>query len=350
MRLAYTPYYLKFKFPAGTSRGVLHEKITFFIKLWSEDNPSVCGYGEVAVFPGLSPESPEDVKRRLEEIRSALADDSPLPEMYSSVKIGMEQAQRDLRNGGKGIFFPSEFTESKTSIRINGLIWMGRYDLMLERVKEKLREGFGCIKIKIGAVDWDDEMALLKYIRNYAGSDIQLRVDANGAFQPDDCMRKLEELSRFGIHSIEQPIPKGNRQQMHDLCQSSPVPIALDEELIGVDGDEMALLLDSITPQYIVLKPSLCGGFTGADRWIELAKERNIGWWITSALESSLGLSALSQYVGKMDRRETYQGLGTGNLYENNLPSPLSLKGENLSFSGPSDIFNNRLNNLEWNL
>ena len=261
----------------------------------------------------------------LEELREELIN-------HPSIIFGIEQALANL-NQEKDIYFPSDFTEGKDSIKINGLIWMGNADFMHSQIEEKLNNNFTCIKLKIG-VDWDSEKKVIKSIRNKFPKDqIELRVDANGAFFPEKAKIVLEELADLGIHSIEQPIAAGNWKAMAELCKNTPTPIALDEELIGVLNIESKKdLLKEIKPQYIILKPSLVGGFSGSDEWIDLAEKNKIDWWLTSALESNIGLNAIAQYAYNK-KNPMPQGLGTGGLFINNFPSPLVLKGENLWFS-----------------
>jgi L-alanine-DL-glutamate epimerase-like enolase superfamily enzyme len=232
----------------------------------------------------------------------------------------------DQRNGGKGFFFESDFTNGKKGIPINGLIWMGRQEKMLEQIKDKLQHGFSCIKIKVGAINFDEEVSLLKFIRQKFPKDvIEIRLDANGAFTNKNVFENLETLSAFDIHSIEQPVKDGQFELMKKICSSSPIPIALDEELIGVKYDNQLKLLQFISPQYIILKPSLLGGFESANRWITFAEQEKIKWWATSALESNTGLSAIAQWVATKNN-SLMQGLGTGSLYSNNMPSSLQIR------------------------
>ena len=254
-------------------------------------------------------------------------------EEWSSIRFGVEMALQDLAMGGRQLYFPSAFTEGRLAIEINGLIWMGDKSTMLQRIQQKLEAGFHCIKLKIGAIDFEAELSLLQYIRErFSREKVELRVDANGAFAPEEAMSKLEALAAFGLHSIEQPIRQGQWEEMAHLCRETPIPIALDEELIGVYGRKKKLeLLEKVQPQYIILKPALCGGFSGAREWIELAEKRGIGWWVTSALESNIGLNALAQWVATLGNPMP-QGLGTGQLYTNNLWSPLRQEGECLIY------------------
>lgn len=345
LSFSYTPFRLKFKEPGGTSRGVLTEKLTFLIRVCYEGK---IVYGEVPVFPGLSKETPQEVEASLEDLRSV----TQLREIeythpLSSVTFGLQQITSSLENLD-ALVFPSEFTEKKSAIKINGLIWMGDAITMKRRADAKLKEGFECIKIKIGAINWEEEVALLAYLRERGGAELTIRVDANGAFSPEDYLSKMDTLSRLGIHSIEQPIKAGSPEQMSRICRESPVPVALDEELIGLPiGKERSELLEFVSPRYIILKPALCYGFKGASDWIERAEKTGIGWWVTSALESSVGLNALAQFVGTF-HSDTIQGLGTGGLYTNNFASPLRLKGENLHYVGISDIYSRQLEHLDW--
>lgn len=350
MRLAFAPYRLTFKFPAGTSRGVLLSKQTYFLKYYNPDYPDRAGYGEAAVFEGLSPEWGVDFEDKLKELSRAVRQEEPIViGQYSSIVFGFEQAVSDYENGCGGIYFPSSFICGESSIKINGLIWMGNHEEMQRRLLEKIDAGFSCIKIKIGAIRWNEELELLRMARELtAGRDIDLRVDANGAFTPEDCMKRLDDLAPFGLHSIEQPLKAGSWNELSRICRESPVPVALDEELIGIDNPEKRReLLDFVRPQYIVLKPALCFGFSGATDWIEAARGRGIGWWLTSALESSVGLNALAQFTATLDTRMA-QGLGTGNLYTNNLESPLKLEGERLRMTRSTKILTDQLELLQW--
>ncbi len=316
-------YRLDFRFTAITSRERLRHKDTYFIRL--ADGTGNTGIGEAALFRGLSCDDRpgyedmlSDVCRRPEHYIS----DPSLLAGWPSIRMGFETALADLRAGG--VMKP--FSGEAWRIPINGLIWMGDRETMRDRVDAKLTEGFGCIKIKIGGIDFEDEINLLRYLRSRAPQ-VQLRLDANGAFTPDNALARLGRLSEFDIHSIEQPIRAGQYEEMARICRESPIPVALDEELIGLDdGAEMADMLDAVSPAFVVLKPTLCGGFSGADQWIRLAEERGIGWWVTSALESNIGLNAIGSWLATKNITMP-QGLGTGQLYYNNIPSPLEQCG-----------------------
>ncbi|WP_027385108.1 o-succinylbenzoate synthase [Epilithonimonas caeni] len=325
-------YILNFKRPSGTSRGVLNTKETYFIEI-SEDDKK--GIGECSLFRGLSFDDDDDyedalewacrnINLKLEELQEELIN-------HPSIIFGIEQALLNLEHQGD-LYFPSDFTDGKDSIKINGLIWMGDADYMQSQIEDKLNNNFTCIKLKIGT-DWDSEKEILRSLRKkYPKDKIELRVDANGAFSPEQAKIVLQELANLEIHSIEQPIQAGNWQAMAELCKNTPTPIALDEELIGVLNIESKKeLLKEINPQYIILKPSLIGGFSGSDEWINLAEKNNIGWWITSALESNIGLNSIAQYT-YLKQNPMPQGLGTGGLFTNNFETPLILKGENLWF------------------
>ncbi len=350
MRLAYTPYVLKFRFPAGTSRGVLTEKPTFFIKVFDENNPSKFGIGECSVFPGLSPEANGNYGYKLIELLAnmALGVETDLSG-YSSIVFGLEQAIRDYAGGCRHIYFPSQFTQGEQSIEINGLVWMGDYDEMIERIDEKVKNGFHCIKLKIGAIDWKKEVEMIEYIRRkYSDSTLQIRVDANGGFTMDNALPRLKRLADLGVHSIEQPIKPGSPELMAFLCQVSPLKIALDESLIGVNGkNNKEQLLDIVRPAYVILKPTLCGGFSGAEEWIRLSEERGIGWWVTSALESNVGLNALAQWTATL-KTDIPQGLGTGGLFINNFECPLRLESDHLSYDPSIEITDRIYESLDW--
>ena len=320
-----------FKQPSGTSRGVLTEKHAWFIEVWEVENPTTIGIGECSIIPGLSPDFVDfkSYEAKIVELCSNL--NSDLSD-WPSIKFGLETALLDLKNGGHGIIFDNDFTSGKKSIPINGLIWMGQPSFMQDQIEEKLSQGFKTIKLKIGAIDFKAEIELLKSIRDrYSKNEITLRVDANGAFSPGEALEKLTELSKLDIHSIEQPIRQGQLLEMKHLCSVSPIPIALDEELIGVNKTEAKIeLLDTVQPHYIILKPSLHGGIEGTQEWISLAEERHIPWWITSALESNVGLNAICQLTAEYNN-DLPQGLGTGSLYVDNIPSNLQVQKGTIS-------------------
>ncbi|WP_223605932.1 o-succinylbenzoate synthase [Chryseobacterium sp. OSA05B] len=332
MTAKYFRYLLEFKRPSGTSRGVLHEKETFILEV--EDNGKK-GTGECAVFRGLSFDDRPDYEEKLQWLCENINQDvlylkDELKE-FPSIWFGYEQAVLNLKHGDH-LYFPSEFTEGKSAIVINGLIWMGDVHYMEEQIREKLEKGFHCIKLKIG-VDWESEHKVLQKLREKFSKDqLELRVDANGGFSREEAGIVLQQLADLHIHSIEQPIKAGNWKDMASLCAVAPTPIALDEELIGItDLAEKKKLLEAIKPQYIILKPALVGGFAGSDEWISLAEEQNIGWWITSALESNIGLNAIAQYTFTK-KSPMPQGLGTGSLFVNNFESSLELSNELLRF------------------
>ena len=335
MKATYKKYTLNFKRPSGTSRGVLTTKETWFIILEEENN---FGIGECGILRTLSiddrPDYEEKLKWTCQNIH--LPKDELLAELveFPSIQFGVEMALLSLQSQDPFQLFPSAFTNGEKGIPINGLIWMGEEAFMHEQIQQKLEQGFSCIKLKIGAIDFDKEIALLQSIRKkYSASEIELRVDANGAFKPHEALQKLQRLSELDLHSIEQPIKQGQFSEMEKLCAETPLPIALDEELIGVFSvTKKEELLQTIQPQYIILKPSLIGGFKGTQEWIDLAEKQNIGWWITSALESNIGLNAISQFTFKQDSNMP-QGLGTGSLYTNNIESPLVVKEEYITYA-----------------
>ncbi len=324
-------YLLQFKNPSGTSRGVLHTKETFFLEILEGDKK---GIGECALFRGLSFDDVPDYEEKLTWLCENINQDSAYLKKdllhFPSIWFGYEQAILNVKHG-ENLYFPSDFTEGKSSIKINGLIWMGNVDFMQTQIEEKLELGFDCIKLKIG-VDWNSEKEILRKLREkFPKEQLELRVDANGGFTFEEAKIVLKELYELGIHSIEQPIKAGNLEEMKLLCATTPTPIALDEELIGVvDFEEKRKLLEKIKPQYIILKPALIGGFSGTDEWISLAENLGIGWWITSALESNIGLNAIAQYTFSKGNKMP-QGLGTGGLFTNNFESNLQLEGDLLS-------------------
>ncbi len=351
MRMAFAPYRLLFKEPGGTSRGVMTEKPTFLIRLYDKRQPEIYGIGEAGVFPGLSPEADGNYVNKLIELLANIAIGRPTDlSRHPSIQAGLEQAIRDFTGGCRGIYFPSAFTQGESEITINGLIWMGDFDTMMSRVEEKLALGFHCLKLKIGAIDWHKELEMIRLIRNrYSENELQIRVDANGAFSPDEALGRLRQLAELGIHSIEQPIKAANPELMATLCRESPLPIALDEELIGkFTSEEKRATIETIRPAYIILKPSLIGGFSGAQEWIGLAEEAGVRWWVTSALESNVGLNALAQWTASLGVTIP-QGLGTGGVFTNNFTTPLSLHGEKLSYSPDVSLDHGQFANLHWN-
>ena len=333
---------LNFKQASGTSRGVLRTKETYFLKVVDGDN---IGFGECAVFKGLSVDDRPDyeakltwlcqnINRNLDELLQELIE-------FPSIQFGLEQAFLSVKSKNPFELFPSKFTKSEDAIKINGLIWMGTELFMRQQIREKLDAGFSTLKLKIGAIDFESEISLLKSIRKeFSSEEIEIRVDANGGFLPSEASEKLKRLSDFDLHSIEQPIKQGQISEMAELCSKTPLPIALDEELIGVfDVTKKQEILQIIKPQYIILKPSLVGGFKGSGEWIQLSETQQIGWWITSALESNIGLNAIAQWTYTLNNNMP-QGLGTGSLFTNNFESPLAVKGENLHYN----------NKIKWNV
>lgn len=335
MKAAYAPYRLIFKAPAGTSRGILLHKDTYFLKVWDESNPEVYGLGECALFKGLSREDTPLYESKLREMcqNIALGISTDLSE-YSSLQFGLETALCDLSNGGRRVVVDTPFVHGETTIPINGLVWMGSFDEMSARIEEKLSAGFTTIKLKIGAIDFESELELIRQLRGrFSSETLTIRVDANGGFSPEEALPKLNRLAAYGIHSCEQPIKPNQWAEMRKICAESPIHIALDEELIGItDPMQMFMLLREIAPQYLIIKPSLMGGFAGAQEWLKMAKMTNTGAWFTSALESNVGLNAIAQVVAKFNPLIP-QGLGTGALYTNNIESPLYQKADYLAYN-----------------
>ncbi len=335
MKSTYKKYILNFKRPSGTSRGVMNEKETWFLLL--EENGKT-GIGECGLLRGLSIDDRPDYEEKLQWVceNIDLGKDKLWYELieFPSIQFGVEMAFLSLQSKSPFELFPSTFTEGKDNMLINGLVWMGEESFMKTQIEEKLTQGFSCIKMKIGAIDFEKELGLLRFIRqNFDPKTIEIRVDANGAFNSNEALDKLNQLSEFELHSIEQPIQKNNTDMMSELCKTTPIPIALDEELIGVFAyEDKAKLLDAIKPQYIILKPSFIGGFKGTLEWIALAEKRNIGWWITSALESNIGLNAITQFTYTLNNKMP-QGLGTGGLYTNNFDCPLEIENGHIQYN-----------------
>ena len=324
---------LHFKQPAGTSRGVYTTRKIWLVYL---SDGKKTGMGECAPLPDLSCDVRNDYEEVLEGFCQKLCESGEIDyeamRDYPSMLFGLETALLNLQHGD--IMFDTAFSRGEVGIPINGLVWMGNYDEMLQRMEEKLEKGFHCVKLKIGAIDFDQELDLVKRIRNrFSFHEVELRLDANGAFPYEEALYKLELLSQYAIHSIEQPIKAQQWALMAELCRESPLPIALDEELIGVNDPEMKHhMLNIIKPRYIILKPSLHGGMQGCREWIKTARDMGIGSWITSALESNTGLNAIAQFAADVygDHITMPQGLGTGQLFTDNIPMPLEIRGDKL--------------------
>ena len=361
---------LHFKQPAGTSRGVYTTRHSYYLTLTSDEMPGVEGVGECATLPDLSCDAKPEYEMTLRQVCQMVEQMGRIPydmiRAYPSITFGLETAFASFFDAAKKFLeivpaegassssemlkqkgvsvpvgmenltdlFDSPFGRGEEGITINGLVWMGTYEEMLARLEEKLQAGFHCVKLKIGAIDFFKELDLIKRIRDvYTKEQVELRVDANGGFLPENAMSQLEALAKYDIHSIEQPIKQHQWPKMAQLCRETPLPIALDEELIGVNVRSMKqALLDTVRPQYIILKPSLHGGIYGCNEWIELANQRGIGSWITSALESNIGLHAIAHYAAKVygPNVQMPQGLGTGQLFTDNIPMPLEIRGDQL--------------------
>ena len=339
-KITITSKLLHFLQPAGTSRGVYNTRLSFYLKLTSDEQPDVVGVGECATLPDLSCDAmpPNDYERKLrtfcDEYERTGVIDYEAMRPYSSMLFGLETAVAQFNAKGSLNFFDTSFGRGEEGIPINGLVWMGTFEEMFERLEAKLKAGFRCVKLKIGAIDFDRELQLIRHIRStFSRKDVELRVDANGGFTPEEALSRMEALVQYDIHSIEQPIKQHQWTEMARLCTATPLPIGLDEELIGVNERQKKIeLLDTIRPQYIVLKPSLHGGMAGTEEWIQLARERNIGSWITSALESNVGLNAIAQLTASIygTNIRHAQGLGTGQLFADNIEMPLKVIGDKL--------------------
>lgn len=341
MKATYHKHILEFKQPSGTSRGILKTKETWFLILEHQNQK---GIGECGILRGLSADDRPDYEQQLkwtcQNIHLDFQEIYTANREFPSIQFGLEMAFKSLKSVNEFDLFPSKFTRGEAFIPINGLIWMGDEAFMKRQITDKIEAGFSCIKMKIGAIDFLTEYNLLKSIRKeFSKADIELRVDANGAFSKEEALEKLKRLSELDLHSIEQPIKQGNVDCMAKLCSQTPLPIALDEELIGVfDVTKKQELLQTIQPQYIILKPSFVGGWKGSQEWITFAETQNIGWWITSALESNVGLNAIAQWTYTLNSHMP-QGLGTGSLFTNNFESPLVVKQGELQYD----------KNLNWN-
>lgn len=338
MKINITERILHFKQPAGTSRGVYTERKIWLVEMKEGERK---GIGECAPLPQLScddiPHYAETLRMFCDQIEQTGVIDYQALRPYPSMLFGLESAWAQLHVNGSAKLFDTPFGRGEEEITINGLVWMGTFEEMYQRIEEKIQAGFHCVKLKIGAIDWEREISLIKFIRqHFTKEQIELRVDANGGFTPQEAMRKLEQLATYDIHSIEQPIKQHQWKEMDRLCHETPLPIALDEELIGINDTTSKIeLLDTIRPQYIILKPSLHGGMHGSEEWIRLAQERSIGSWITSALESNIGLNAIAHFAAKVygPHISMPQGLGTGQLFTDNIPMPIEIRGEKLYFN-----------------
>ncbi|WP_320053559.1 o-succinylbenzoate synthase [uncultured Acetobacteroides sp.] len=333
MNATVVPYTLQFARPAGTSRGVYNIRKSWFIVLRDGDR---VGVGECAPLPNLSCDDLPNYEELIGHFCRIVERDGGIDleelRQYPSILFGFETALRDLQSANH-IFWDTPFVRGEQGITINGLIWMGTHEYMLQQIGEKVEKGFRCLKLKVGAIDFDEELDLVKRIRQrFAPGDLEIRLDANGGFTPANALARLSDFAKHIIHSIEQPIRAGQIAEMACLAGKSPIPIALDEELIGVNTpSQKQLLLDEVNPHYIILKPSLHGGLIGAQEWINLASEKGIGWWITSALESNVGLNAIAQWCASLGV-VVPQGLGTGMLFTNNIASPLYINGQKLMY------------------
>lgn len=336
LKARFKKHTLIFKRPSGTSRGVLSSKDSWFIFLSNENEPTIVGIGECSLIPGLSPDILQLFEIELNTLCQNIENYAHWIEtrsmLFPAISFGLETAIIDLAEGGKHFFGNTDFTNGTAGIPTNGLVWMGNPEFMKLQIREKLKKGFTCIKIKVGAISFADEIDVIQTIRKeYSHQHIELRLDANGAFSPEDALEKLKRLSEFGIQSIEQPIKPKQFELMSQLCLQSPIPIALDEELIAIDESNQADLLRQIKPAYIILKPSLLGGIKNSNNWANIAESLGIGWWFTSALESNIGLNAIAQWTFKTQNPLTH-GLGTGELFTNNIGSPLELSNGKLFY------------------
>lgn len=324
----YSKHILYFKQPAVTSRGILIEKGVFYLTLFDKENPPKKGIGEIAPIPNLSPDALPELEQKIKDLIQKINEGKKVSvdelSAYPAIRFGFETALKGLEAGSPVLLYPSKFTKGEKGIPINGLIWMGTKDFMVRQVEEKLAAGFTCLKLKIGAIDFESELDILRLIRkHFPKEQLEIRVDANGAFPAENALSILEKLAAFHLHSIEQPIKAGQIKEMIKLCAETPLPVVLDEELIGISNlNEKERLLDDIQPQYIILKPTLIGGIKASEEWISLAEKCGIGWWVTSALESNIGLNVISQWTASLGV-SNFQGLGTGALFTNNIESPL---------------------------
>lgn len=331
-------YVLDFAFTARTSREVFKQKKTYFIRVYDTERPEVTGVGECPVFPSLQPSFRTfyDFEKLLGDVANNInhyTAEGNLPR-NSAIRFGIESALSELHYGGKGQFVDNKILENiREGIVINGLVWMDSIDVMMRQLAEKIEQGFRCVKFKIGANRFEDELEFIQAVRsNFDDKSLMIRLDANGAFNEKDALKKLDALSAYAIHSIEQPVAR-DCSAMPEICRNSPIAVALDEDMIErwYSKEDKFDFLRRLSPSYIILKPSLAGGFRESDEWISTAHELGIGWWATSALESNIGLSATAQWLARYPENINIpHGLGTGLIYTNNIGNNVILKGEKL--------------------
>ena len=328
------PYTLDFKRPAATSRGALQTRDVVFLRATDTDRPGITGWGECGPLPGLSIDDRPDFQAQVKDICQQInAGHAPamleLAE-WPSLAFGLEMALLDLQTGGRQRLFDTPFSHGAAALATHGLIWMDTPAKVVEQIERKLEQGFRVIKLKVGALPLPEECAILGAIRqNYGVDQVTLRLDANGAFTPSTALPTLQQLAQFDVHFLEQPIKPGQWPALAEICALSPIPIALDEELIGIQPDQQGMLLETIRPQHLIIKPGLLGGFSASESWIKLAENYDSGWWINSMLESNIGLNAICQWTSALDTGRVH-GLGTGQLFVNNIPAPLRLNGPRL--------------------
>lgn len=335
MKARFVAHTFHFKIPAKTSRNVLYSKESYFLILEDQERMAI---GECSILQGLSPDPLHEMEPQLYKVCRFLNEGSTITTdelcRFPAIGFGLEMALIDFHQGAKQLLFPSLFTEGKQGIPINGLIWMGEKYHMLDQIKKRLREGFRCLKLKVGALELETELDILKQVRRvYSANELEIRLDANGAFTPENVESNLEQLSRYHIHSIEQPIRPNQLEALKHVCYNSPIPVALDEELISCSSNALEEWLRYLKPAFIVLKPSLLGGFAASQKWIEAAERTQTGWWLTSALESNVGLNAIAQWAFTW-MPTLPQGLGTGQLFKKNIPSPITMQN-NLLYYNP---------------
>jgi len=336
---------LRFIKPAKTSRGEYIEKTAYLLWIVTETF-KVCG--EASPLSDLSVDGKVDFSNivqpyenqflTFEDLHNLLEDWMPYPSLrfalYSAILKAKFQANRiAIQQPTKSqVWIENEFTHGKEGMKINGLVWMNSIDAMYEEAIHKINAGFTCIKLKVGALDFDAECRLIEKIRKqFSPFKVEIRLDANGGFKNGDALFQLEDLKRFNIHSIEQPIQANQPDLMQEICAKSPIHIALDEELIGIDVNNSLNLMKKIKPKYIILKPTLLGGFDFCDIWIQHAVSQNVGWWSTSALEGNIGLADIAQWVSAY-KPTMPQGLGTGSLFVKNFDPHTKVVGETMFF------------------
>ena len=326
------PYTFSFRIPAGTSRGVMHERKSVFVKAQPLNEIEKTFWGEIAPLPGLSPDLLDNAlqpEHLLQKLKNEALYEPESFNGYPAFQFAIESILLQIQSGKPHILFENKFSKGQSSIPINGLVWMGEKDFLIQQIENLIERGFNAIKLKISHQSFEKDVEVLRFIRTgYSSDKIEIRVDANGSFPLEKAETYLHTLAELEVHSIEQPIATRQWKDLQRLCELTPIKIALDEELIGLNHFE---ILEEVRPQCIILKPSLHGGLCKCLHWLKRAEKSSIQWWITSALESNIGLNAIAQFTAEHSIGQLH-GLGTGQLFTQNIPSPLTLESQYMHY------------------